>query len=393
MRILRLIQTLNPAIGGPIESVRQSSASLQQRGHTVEVAVLDRPDAPWLSGLSFPVRALGTGRGGYGYSPQFVPWLKEHANSFDAVLVHGLWQYLGLSTWRVLRNSSTPYYVFPHGMLDPWFAERYPLKHLKKRLYWPIESRVLANAAAVLFTSEEEQSQARKSFFGEGKNAEVVSYGTAAPAADLSAARTQFLEQFPALRDKRLILFLGRLHDKKGCDLLLDGFAAVFSQGLQQQGYHLVMAGPAEPEYLETIKARARSAFSGISEAAKPVTFAGMLTGNAKWRAFAAAEVFVLPSHQENFGIAVAESLACGTPVLVSNKVNIWREIVEDGAGFSDDDTAAGVQRLLRRWAKGSDAERSAMSEKARSCFARRFEIGRATDSLIAVLSKGKRDR
>ncbi len=390
MRILRLIQTLNPAVGGPIESVRQSSASLQERGHTVEVVVLDRADAPWLRGIPFPVHAVGTGRPGYGYSPQLMPWLKKHANSFDAVLVHGLWQYVGLSTWRALRHSNTPYYVFPHGMLDPWFAERYPLKHLKKMLYWLIESRVLANAGAVLFTSEEERSQAKKSFFAGRKNGEVVAYGTAAPTTDLNAARHRFLEQFPGLRDKRLILFLGRLHDKKGCDLLLDGFAAAVRED-PGRPFHLVLAGPSDRAYEEALKSRTRSVFSAAGAPEIPVTFTGLLTGELKWGAFAAAEAFILPSHQENFGIAVAESLACGTPVLISNKVNIWREIVEDGAGFSDEDSAAGVQRLITRWAKLSETERSSMRDKARSCFAQRFEIGRATDSLVAVLSTGKR--
>jgi glycosyltransferase involved in cell wall biosynthesis len=119
-----------------------------------------------------------------------------------------------------------------------------------------------------------------------------------------------------------------------------------------------------------------------------PITFTGMLTGNLKWGAFAAAEAFVLPSHQENFGIAVVEALACSTPVLISNKVNIWREIVNDDAGFADEDDRDGTTRLIERWIRTPAAERETMRVNARTCFERRFEINRAVDSLLQVLEE-----
>ncbi|HEX4666077.1 MAG TPA: glycosyltransferase, partial [Chthoniobacterales bacterium] len=122
------------------------------------------------------------------------------------------------------------------------------------------------------------------------------------------------------------------------------------------------------------------------------VTFSGLLSGNSKWGAFAAAEAFVLPSHQENFGIAVVEALACGKPVLLSNKINIWREIVEDGAGYAEEDDLAGTQRLLMRWDETTPAQRQEMRHQARRCFAERFEINRAVDSLLAVLQSPPSD-
>lgn len=112
-----------------------------------------------------------------------------------------------------------------------------------------------------------------------------------------------------------------------------------------------------------------------------------MLGGDVKWGAFTAAEAFVLPSHQENFGIAVAEALACGTPVLISNKINIWREIEADGAGLVENDDLAGTASLLKRWVAIPDGSRQTMRENARTCFANRFEIERATDSLLEVIA------
>ncbi len=203
---------------------------------------------------------------------------------------------------------------------------------------------MLRDAAAVLFTSEEERRLARESFSPYRCHEQVVNYGTAAPALDLLVARESFLALFPELRNKRLLLFLGRLQEKKGCELLLEAFADILH--LDPANLHLVMAGPAANEsYLKQLQQLARA--TGAQSA---ITFTGMLTGELKWGAFGAADVFVLPSHQENFGIAVVEAMACGTPVLVSNKVNIWREIVGDGAGFADEDDRDGTTRLLQRW-------------------------------------------
>lgn len=376
MKILRCIHSLDPVIGGPLESVKQSSRILAQRGHEVEVVSLDAPNRPWLQDFPATVHALGPGRGSYGYAPRFLPWLKEHRARFDAAVVHGIWQYNSFGVWRALHGSATPYFVFPHGMLDPWFNRTYPLKHLKKLLYWPwAEYRVLRDARAVLFTSEEERRLARGSFALYRCREVVVNYGTAAPETDLPAAKEEFLNRFPELRGKDFLLFLGRLHEKKGCEELIHVLA-------ERKADHLVFAGPsANQSYLERLK----SLTSALGCNGR-ITFAGMLTGKLKWGAFASASAFILPSHQENFGIAVAEALACGIPVLISNKVNIWREIVEDGCGLAEEDDLAGTRRLLARWAATSPPERRAMSAKARDCFARRFEINRAVDSFLHVL-------
>lgn len=380
MRILRSIHSVNPALGGPIESVKQSSAVLARRGHAVEIVSLDSPDDSWVRDCPVKVHALGPGRGNYGYTPAFTRWMKEQQANYDAVIVQGLWQYSSFGVWRALRGSATPYFVFPHGMLDPWFKRTYPLKHLKKLLYWPwAEYRVLRDAAAVLFTSDEERRLARESFSPYRCNELVVNYGTAAPETDLASAQEDFLDSFPQLRGRRFLLFLGRLHEKKGCELLLEAFAALRNSASADPSLDLVLAGPcADPGYEEHLK-RLAAPVAGV-------TFTGMLSGTRKWGAFSAAEAFILPSHQENFGIAVVEALACGTPVLISNKVNIWREIAAAEAGYVEDDDLAGTARLIECWAGAAADVRATMKENARECFARHFEINRATDSLLEAL-------
>lgn len=385
MRILRAIRSVNPEGGGPIEGITQVSRVWKALGHETELVSLDAPTDPWVSSCPIPVHALGHGGRNYGYAAPYAPWLRANASRYEAVVISGLWQYHGLGAWRALRHTNTPYFVFPHGMLDPWFKTAYPLKHLKKWLYWPwAEYRVLRDARAVLFTCDEERRLARRSFWLYRCHERVVNYGTSAPEGNAGAQREAFFMKFPGLRGKRLILFVGRIHPKKGCDVLLRGMARF----LEEQGasdsrasWHLVFVGPDQAGLQPSLQRESREL--GIAER---VTFAGMLRGSEKWGALRAADIFVLPSHQENFGIAVVEALACGVPVIVGSGVNIWREIEGDRAGWVCESTPEAVSQALHRWQQLDDSERGLMRERAASCFQSRFEIKAVAQSLLAAL-------
>jgi glycosyltransferase involved in cell wall biosynthesis len=290
---------------------------------------------------------------------------------------------LSFAAWRRYAGSTIPYYVFPHGMLDPWFKKTFPLKHVKKWFYWPwAEYRVLRDAAAVIFTSEEERLLARKSFWLYRAREKVSPLGVEAPGISPNA-KSEFLSRYPQLQNTRNFLFLGRLHPKKGCDILLDAFARVSSR----EPISLVLAGPDQIGWEAEL--RQQVARLNLTER---VVFTGMLEGAMKQGAFASADAFVLPSHQENFGIAVVEALAAAVPVLISNRVNIWREIDADRAGRVESDDVQGTLRLLQRWIDSSPSERDAMQHNARKCFEQRFEIHRAVDSLLQILSASRTD-
>jgi Glycosyl transferase 4-like domain len=185
MKILHIIRSVSAAGGGPIEGIKQLASANQSCGHEIEVASLDASGAPCTKDFPYPVHALGPGRLKYGYNKQVGPWIRKNAGNYDVVIVNGIWQYHSFATWRALQDSSTPYVVFTHGMLDPWFKTTYPLKHLKKMLYWPLgERRVLRDAAAVLFTCEEERVLASQSFRPYECNEIVVNYGTSGPQGD-----------------------------------------------------------------------------------------------------------------------------------------------------------------------------------------------------------------
>jgi glycosyltransferase involved in cell wall biosynthesis len=376
MRILHIIGTLNPAAGGPTESVRVL-LSYGPIGYTGEVVTLDDPKAPYLQNIGFPVHALGPTRTTYGFNRKLMGWLRANRHRFDGVVVNGLWQYCGYAAWRTLAGN-TPYVVFTHGMLDPYFKQAFPLKHIKKWLYWvPAEYRVLRDAYRVLFTSKAEKRLAEESFWLHRWNPYVVPYGASGPNGDPEVQKQAFFEKCPAVKGKRYLLFLGRIHRKKGCDLLIDAFAKVAAD---DPSLDLVMAGPDQQQWSARLRETAMKAGIG-----NRVHWPGMVTGNAKWGAFYGSEAFILPSHQENFGIAVAEALACGRPVLLADKVNIAEEIADDKAGLMELDTPEGTLQLLKRWIAMPEQEKKAMGERAFQCFHTRYDMRENAKAIIRL--------
>lgn len=372
MRLLHVINTMDPASGGTAEVVR---IYLRNARASQAIATLDRSTDPWIAESSAETFCFGPGRGKYGYSTALRQWLVEHAREFDAMIVHGLWQHHGVAARLAARRSSMPYFVFPHGMLDPFFHQNSPFKRLKKAAYWPVESAVLRDAAAVIFTAEDEKQSAEATFRLKC-NSRIVPLGVARP--EISRMdREIFLEHFPEVRGKTVVLFLGRIHPKKGIEHLVEAFAKHSRDNL-----HLVVAGPFEDQ---AYASQLRGQIEARGMTAK-TTFTGLISGSVKFGALQAANVFVLPSHQENFGIAVAEALAFGVPVLISNKVNIWREIEQDGAGWAAADNTEGTTQLLGRWLALSEAERSAMAARARACFERQFRAEAAADKFLETL-------
>lgn len=386
MRILHIIPSVDPKGGGPMEGVRQYGTRALELGHHIEVLTLDDPRALYIQDYPLPVHAIGPSFTKYALNFRLGDWLRANAESYDAVIINGLWMYHGFGAWRALRKLSVPYFVFTHGMLDPWFKRTYPLKHLKKWLYWPwADYRVLRDARRVLFTCEQERILAAESFWLYSVRGEVVNYGAGRPPEqNPNTSREKFYATYPHLRNKRIVLYLSRIHEKKGCDLLIHAFSRVANK---DDRLHLVMAGPCEGELRGKL-----AQMAGDLGVANRVTWPGMLRGEMKWGAFAAAEAFALISHQENFGIAVAEALACGLPVLISDQVNIWREIAADEAGIVGSDTAEGATDVLEKWLGLSNADRDAMRINAAECFQRRFTAEAMAASITSTIERAVRE-
>lgn len=379
LRLLHVTPTADSRSGGPIEALKQRARICRALGTQVDIVSLDPPGMPWLDEPGTPVLPLGTRASRFGYTPRLRPWLREHAPSYDAVIVEGLWQYQSLGTWSALRGTNVPYFVFAHGMLDPWSLGADRAKYLKKRLYWRlIEHRVLRDARAVLFTAEEERRLARAGLRPWQSNDIVVPFGTSSPPGDPQTQIEAFFNAVPGCRGRRFLLFLGRIHPKKGCDLLVDAFAQITASAPDLQ---LVIAGPDEIGWASELQARAAAL-----GAASRIHWPGMLKGDVKWGGLRAAEALVLPSHQENFGMVVAEALACGTPALLSRRVNIFAEVVSDGAGWAEEDTLDGTRQLLETWISLPDRRRHAAATCALTSFSHRFDLSESTAFYLVTL-------
>jgi glycosyltransferase involved in cell wall biosynthesis len=376
MRLLHVIDTLNVDSGGPIESVRMFVQAHQRIGDQVEVVTVDDPKSGYERAVDCEVHACGPRSSNYGYSPRLVQWLRANYSRFDGVIVNGLWQFHGVAARSVL-SGKRPYVVFSHGMLDPYFMRRYPLKHIKKLAYWTLhEHRNLNQAQAVCFTTQEEMRVAGIGFPFKKFRSVVVSFGAPGPSGDPEELKTAFRTQFPELVNRPYLLFLGRINPKKGCDLLLEAFSQIAPQEL-----HLVMAGPDDVGWRPELEIQADKL--GISER---VHWTGMLRGDIKWGSYYCAEAFILPSHQENFGIAVADALACGVIPLISDKVNIAQDIENDGAGLMEADTLDGTSKLIRRYLAMSQSARDEMRRRAIICYDRRYGMKNTALEVSAAL-------
>jgi glycosyltransferase involved in cell wall biosynthesis len=346
---------------------------------SVEIACSDLPDTNWHSGWSAPIHALGAGKlGMYGYNPALARWLESEVKSFDVVVISGIWMYHTLAASSAARKAGIPYLIYVHGALDPWFRKYYPAKHLKKTAYWKlVEGRIFQDAARVIFTTEEERLLAQDAFRPYRCREQVVAYGTTRPPAASDEVMEKFRESIPGLSANPYLLYLGRIHEKKGIDLLLK----VFEGEPLLATTHLVIAGPGDSS-----RAMALRELANKSPARERIHWTGPIYSERKWGAIHGADALVLLSHCENFGISIAEALGCGIPVLISNKVNIWREVESSHAGFVENDDLPGAARLLKRWATLPLEEQTAMRAAAPKCFDQHFLIERGAEQLRRVL-------
>ncbi len=379
---------MDPSYGGPCQGIRNIVPELEKLGVSNEVVCLNSPEAPYLANDPFRIHALGDSSGPWGYHKNLEPWLHDNMNRFDIVVIHGLWQYYGYVTYKVWksleRNKERPYLlVMPHGMLDPYFQKAVgrKLKAIRNWLYWKIiEGRIINKSDGLLFTCQAELELARLTFSPYKPSQQFnVGYGILTPPVYEDDFRMAFKAYCILPENESYWLFLSRIHKKKGIDLLVNAYLTLQKQGRKLP--HLVIAGPGEEtEYGQEVRM--------LASKGQNIHFPGMLRGAAKWGAFYGAEAFILPSHQENFGIAVVEALACGKPVLISDQVNIWREILDEGAGLVGKDTEEGVVKLLTSWLLLESSAKLTMASRALATYRKYYSVVEAAKKMKSVLEE-----
>lgn len=373
MRLLRVIHSMDPATGGPVAGIRAVQPRLAERGCKVSVLCANsgRESLPETRSAEheLPIHALGSLGNGYGWSLRWSRWLRAHANAFDAAVIHGVWQYHGWAAACQLRRAGVPYALMPHGMLDPWFDRRHPLKAIKKRMYWKmVERGNLLGARMIGFTSEAERQKAVRHWricFG---NDQVVPYGVSDPFGGVAP-----LVGDP--RNERMLLYLGRLHPKKGLEDLIIAFRRLPESPDGQP--RLVIAGPcASKAYRESLVLLARDDCR--------IEVRDAVYGVEKNALLIQCDALVLPSYQENFGMVVPEALSCGRPVLLTRGVDIWQTVIGAGAGSVTQPGVEGVSGLLREWQGWSPDFHEVVCRCARRCFEEHYSATSAADFWIS---------
>ncbi|MBI5284568.1 MAG: glycosyltransferase [Chloroflexi bacterium] len=388
MRVLQVIPNLAARTGGPPVAVVESSLALQRCGVETTIFATDMAEAASArahervvpgdlpAGADALDLRLFPARWPYrlAFSPELYRALGEEARRYDVVHIHSLFLFPQFAAYRGARGAGVPYVVSPRGALDPYLRQRSRSVKAIAGALW--QGRALEGAAALHVTSDEEARLIDD--VAPGVPRAVVSNGIRwAEYQDLPPA-VEFRERFLNGHDGPVVMYLGRLSHKKGLDVLIRAFAIVRRDVPDAR---LAIAGPDDEGLQPALTALA--AHEGVGEA---VTFTGMLRGRDKLAALAAADVWALPSHSENFGIAVAEALAAGRAVVVSGAVNIAPEIAAAGAGAVSELTpeafAAEIVALLR-----DGARRQTLGASGRE-FARRYDWSVIGPQLAALYEK-----
>ena len=331
MKLLHVIPSLAKVKGGPTQIILETVRALRKCGVEAEIAttndngseLLDVPLYQCVEYEQVPVWFLPRGflpMKEFIFSVDLTSWLQQHLKNYDLVHTHYLFSYAPTCAAAIARQQKIPYLVTPYGMLTPWAINH---QRLKKQVYSLIERHNLNRAVAIHCAKAEEEQDVRN--FQISTPTFVVPYGVHLPAYQ-HQARQKLRNLFNIPSETPVVLFLSRFHPKKRPDLLIQALSKLATLN---HDFHLVLAGSGEPDYLTYLINLVSSL--GLSDR---TSIPGFVTGQDKDLLIQGSDMFVLPSFSENFGIAVAEAMAAGLPVIVTPDVQISPDIAEAKAGL-----------------------------------------------------------
>ena len=387
---------MDPKYGGPAQGVKNIFPYIVELGFEIDIITLD----PEKNGLTefkkLNIVNLGPAKSSWSYSNNLDNWLASNLEKYNLVIVHGLWQYSNLSVYRAykklykINKSSLPLvYTMCHGMLDPWFQQSKTrrFKSLRNYIYWhTIESKIVNSIDGLLFTCDIEKKLARTTFSKYYPKKEItVGYGIAEPPAFCEQIGKSFLNDYPFLNGKNYLLYLGRIDPKKGLDIFVKAVLKICDLGFSAVDLpYIVVAGPiADVGYARNIK----KIISTNNFLKEKIIFCGLLTGESKWGAIYSSEAFFLTSHQENFGISVVEAMACKKPVLISDQINIYPEIIENQCGLLCETKVDSISEMLLKWLSMSKDEKSTLGLNAFNLYKKMYTAESASVQFVERLN------
>ena len=381
MKILQIVPSISLVYGGPSQMVLGLSAALAQLGQDVTIITTDSNGDTGQAPLDVPLGVPVSQNGyqiyyfpcspfrRYKFSLDLFTWLANRAKDYDIAHIHALFSPVSSISASIARYHQLPYILRPLGTLDP--ADLQKKRQLKQIYANFLEKPNLAAAAAVHFTSEQECQTAER--FNIKTKDIVIPLGV-----DFFNSQALPVTGFDLPENKPIILYMSRLDPKKGLDLLLPSLERLLEKGLD---FHFVLAGgnPQDREYENRIKNQIERSILG-----KNTTITGFVTGEVKNSLLARADLFVLPSYYENFGIAVAEAMAAGIPVVISDRVDLHPAVAAAAAGWV---TACQLEDLTNTLAMAitNPEIRQQRGKNARDLVLNQYSWSAIADQLLTV--------
>ncbi|MDC3175239.1 glycosyltransferase [Candidatus Pelagibacter sp.] len=374
IKILRIIPTLDPSYGGPVTGIIDSTKLLKKMG--VEIDIVTH-DSEFKSNLinSVKIFNLGPSYGKYNLNLKFYKWIKLNNYKYDAFIIHGIWNFSSLVARILLKYK---YYVFLHGALDPYFKNEF-FKCFKKKIYWYLfEKKNLSFSKGVLLTNEFEKKQLRNTYVNtDGIKKRNIGYGILEKKLDKKKIKKIFYNKFSQLRGKKFYLFLGRFHKKKGCFILIKSVENMLKKN---RDIYVLMAGPIS-EHKKKIQK-----YCDDNNLYNKIIWSDEISDNLKWGAIYCSYCMVLPSHGENFGISLVESLSYSRPVITTTKVGIHSKISEYKAGFVSANNLQDFQKKLIKMHSLKKKEYLKLTKNAQRCFKKNYDLEISIKDLYKLL-------
>lgn len=339
MKLVHYFPTTRFTEGGTVRAAIDFCTVLARRGHEVTWLTCDDADVPqsWKDGEpnTPTIKLLGPlQKAGKRLTKQQIAIAAEVAKNADVTHIHAMWMPSNPQMAKACDSVGTPWVLSTHGMLDDWCMEQ---RGLKKKFYLATAGRILIRGATTfLTTAEAEKSQSEK--WLKHSNIAVIPYIVDLEPYKEIPSPQEAIDKY-GLAEEPTILFLSRVHEKKSIETLIDATAI-----LKQRGYstRVFIAGTGEDAYVKSLQKRAEVA--GVSD---NVTFLGMVVGTLKLSLYAMADVFALPTQQENFGLVYPEAMLCETPAIGTKGTDIWKELEEGGAVIAERTAEAFADAIL----------------------------------------------
>ena len=376
MKVLQVVPSLAPEWGGPVKVVNELAGALEAIGVSSEIISAQgrRVGNPETVTNDIPIHLFETGpiaRLWTAHTPGLKKTLARKIPDFDLVHIQELWHYPGYIASKIARSRNVPYIVTIHGELNEWNLQQ---KRLKKQIYMTAIQRGILQKSAALHAITPAESNRIRQLEIETPVA-MIPNGIHTEEFENLPDRSQFVSRYPELENRLIVLFLGRIQQKKGLDILAQAFGNLVRT---RHDVRLVVAGPDEDNTLTEIKTILKS--QGALEKA---VFPGMLTGEQKLEALSAADIFALTSYSEGFSVALLEALSAGLPLVITDECN-FPEVGDSRAGFvvrpNDSETASALMSLL----DSADLRRE-MSENARRLVRSNYTWERIAEKMFTL--------